>query len=245
MMNGGLPKVVVHTMASIDGRITTARGTFPDWGRLVPGVMEIYYAESDNIAADVLLTGRKTVKVANKRMPKSWPEGERSRKLLVVPDSRGRTRWSDSWRDCPHWKKLIVLVSKKTPKKYLKKLKKKGIEYISAGKDHVDLREALKKLAEKYNVIKVECQGGGELNGVLLREKLVDEISVVVAPLVVGGTAPSLFDGPKLGGLNDVTTLRLREAKHLKNGIMLLKYDVGMRGEPARPEGQVAPSKRA
>lgn len=232
----GTPKVIVHTLMSLDGRITTAKGMSPDWSRVVPGLVELYYAESENIAADVVLSGLNTVKITNKTMPKSWDEQKRSRKLFVVPDSKGKMKWHEGWVQCPFWKQLVVLVSKKTPKSYLKKLKEKGIEYITAGKDRVDFRSAFRQLAENHNVIKIECQGGGELNGVLLREKLVDEVSVVVAPLVVGGTAPSLFDGPKLESLNDMTTLQLREIKQLKKGILLLKYDVGMHGELPKAE---------
>ena len=68
------------------------------------------------------------------------------------------------------------------------------------------------------------------MNAILVREGLIDEVSVVVAPLLVGGNGtPTLMDGESLGSrseLNKIKALELLEAKTLENSYLHLKYKV-------------------
>jgi riboflavin biosynthesis pyrimidine reductase len=57
-------------------------------------------------------------------------------------------------------------------------------------------------LRKKWNVKRLLCEGGGELNDALFRAGLVDEIHLTICPKIFGGrTAPTIADGlgcPKL-----------------------------------------------
>lgn len=50
----------------------------------------------------------------------------------------------------------------------------------------MDLHAALYHLATRYGVSKVRVKSGGALNGVLLREGLVDEVHLLVHPTIAG-----------------------------------------------------------
>lgn len=49
------------------------------------------------------------------------------------------------------------------------------------------LETILRELAQKYDVMHVLCEGGGELAGSLIRAGLVDEFAIFIAPSLLGG----------------------------------------------------------
>ncbi len=101
--------------------------------------------------------------------------------------------------------------------------------YLLAGARDVDLSLALDKIGASLGVKKLMVEGGGRINGSMLRAGLIDEVSLLVAPVVDGrvGT-PALFDvvmgDPALGRFaldhverraDDVLWLRYRVAESL------------------------------
>jgi len=68
------------------------------------------------------------------------------------------------------------------------------------------------------------------MNAKLLREGLIQNISIVVAPVIVGGRATStLVDGDSLQTLEDLKLLRplkLVEARALEDSYVHLRYQV-------------------
>ena len=65
------------------------------------------------------------------------------------------------------------------------------------GASSVDPRAALGILRVVYGVRRLLVEGGGRLNGWLLRASLVDELRLTFCPLLVGGSdAATLADGP-------------------------------------------------
>ena len=70
-------------------------------------------------------------------------------------------------------------------------------------------------------------RGGATLNGVLLREGLVDEVSLLIDPSLAGGTSPRfVFVAPELASPDDVIGARLTHVEELRNGVVCLRYDV-------------------
>ena len=58
------------------------------------------------------------------------------------------------------------------------------------------LQNAFVRLKEEYGCERLTIQSGGTINGLLLREKLIDYVDVVVAPVLIGGKDTStLIDG--------------------------------------------------
>lgn len=68
-----------------------------------------------------------------------------------------------------------------------------GIDVIRAGRDSVDLREAIGRLGEVHDHPGVvQAEGGPGLNGSLLGGDLIDELNVTMSPLMIGGDGPRL-----------------------------------------------------
>ncbi len=220
-----LPRVIVYTAISADGRI--------DWFTADIG---LYYGLVSTWNEDATLGGSNTLLAAGEKdvpdedetvFENAAPQPGDRRPLLVVPDSRGRIRTWHYWRKQPYWRDVVVLCSHATPGEYLDYLVARDIDTIIAGDDHVDLRAALEELATRYGVRTVRVDSGGTLNGVLLRAGLVDEVSLLVHPTLVGGiSSRSFFRAPDLTSPEGVIPLRLMDLTKLNDDIVWLRYRV-------------------
>ena len=96
--------------------------------------------------------------------------------------------------------------------------------------EELDLTKLLEDLSSKYNAERVTIQSGGSLNGLFLRNNLIDYVNIVIAPLLVGGKDVStLIDGEAISHseeLNKLKALELLECKQLDNSYIQLKYKV-------------------
>ncbi len=96
--------------------------------------------------------------------------------------------------------------------------------------DKIDFNELFKILKQKYQADRLTIQSGGTLNGHFLREKLIDYVHIVIAPVLVGGKdTPTLVDGESITNiaeLNKLSVLELIESNTLENNYIELKYKV-------------------
>lgn len=219
-----LPRVVIHNEVSVDGRI--------DWFKVHEG---LYYSLVSTWGNPSTLSGIETLFDPRVGVPKEekTPPGEPvvdpkdERPLLVVTDSRGRGHNWQFFREWPYFRDIVILVSEKTPASYLKYLEDRYMKYIAAGEDKVDLRKALLELNAKFGVETVRTDSGGTLNGALLRAGLVNEISLMVSPSLVGGVSPkSFFRAPDLESPRGVIELELFHVEKLEEGVVWLRYKV-------------------
>ena len=88
----------------------------------------------------------------------------------------------------------------------------------------------LETLADEYSCERLTIQSGGTLNGAFLREKLIDLVDVVVAPVLVGGRdTPTLVDGESLTTGDDLSGLGVLElvgCDVLDHSYLRLRYQV-------------------
>jgi len=227
-----LPRVILHNAVSLDGRIEG-----------FPLDLQQYYELASTWKEDATLAGSQTfLKAAVEAPPEEesaflpiQADSEDRRPLLVIPDSRGRIRTWHYLRSLPYWRGFVALCSRSTPQEYLHYLEHRHIDCIIAGGEHVDLRAALEEICSRYGVKVVRVDAGGTLNGLLLRQGLVDEISLLIYPSLVGGeTQSSIFRapdlplpaGPSWQAPEGVISLHLIDAQRLKGDVMWLRYEV-------------------
>jgi 2,5-diamino-6-(ribosylamino)-4(3H)-pyrimidinone 5'-phosphate reductase len=217
-----LPKVLVHVSVSADGRID---GGMHD--------LATYYALAGSWKEDATLAGSDTIAYWDDKVsledesafvePEFDPKDDRA--ILAVIDSKGKVRSWHAARASGYWSRFVALCTSSTPKEYLEYLKKRHIDIMIAGKDRVDLKKALEALNRRYGVRRVRVESGGVLNGLLLRAGLVDEVSMVINPELVGGKSPKyFFMAEDLKGPEGALKLRLVGVKELKKGTVHLRY---------------------
>jgi riboflavin biosynthesis pyrimidine reductase len=225
------PRVICHMAASVDGRIV-ANG-WPD-AAAVRREYELIHAGYD---ADGWICGRVTMAPFAKSM-RSEKEvrrkytGRKSRDDFKAPgeyesfafaiDPSGRLAWQSNDIDGDH---VVAILSGRVSNDYLAFLRERGVSYILTGTNDVDLSLALKKIREQFGVRALMLEGGGRINGGMLRDGLVDEISLLLVPVADGriGT-PALFDIDD----EDITPrqLILEAVERRPDGILWFRYRV-------------------
>lgn len=128
-----------------------------------------------------------------------------------------------------HWvgKVLLVTTNKKHPAYTIKdNYENLDILYYET----LDLEKLLEDLYSKYNAERLTIQSGGTLNGMFVRNKLIDFVNIVIAPIIVGGKdVPTLVDGDSItdeSELNKLMPLKLLECNKLEDSYIELKYKV-------------------
>lgn len=128
-----------------------------------------------------------------------------------------------------HWvEKLILVTTNKNHISYSLKDKYDNLNILFY--EELDLKKLLEDLYSEYNVDKLTLHSGGNLNGLFVRENLIDYVNIVIAPLLVGGKDVStLIDGNAIESDRDLDKLRaleLLECNKLEDSYVQLKYKV-------------------
>jgi riboflavin biosynthesis pyrimidine reductase len=225
------PRVICHMMASLDGRIVTE-----GWP-LSPEERRVYEQVHATYDADGWLCGRVT-------MAQHFAAGMRSedavtkeydgpaREDFVAPgehaslafavDPHGRLVWESGEVAGDH---VVALLTERVDDDYLATLRSRGVSYLIAGRTELDLVAILGKIMARFGVQTLMLEGGGGINGSLLQAGLVDEVSVLIAPVADGRVdTPSLFDvsskdfGPR--------RLALEHVERREGDMLWLRYRV-------------------
>lgn len=88
-----------------------------------------------------------------------------------------------------------VRAHERVPDRYLAMLRDVGVSYVFGGRDEIDVKRVLRSLTKRFGITRLLLEGGGKINGSFLHANVVDELSLLVAPVVDGSTGtPALFD---------------------------------------------------
>ena len=90
-----------------------------------------------------------------------------------------------------------------------------------ARRGHVDLRYLFRELAAR-GATTVLIEGGSEVIGAALREKLIDKMIIFIAPKIIGDqNAISAVRGLAVGRLNRALKLRDISIKRIKDDLLV------------------------
>jgi diaminohydroxyphosphoribosylaminopyrimidine deaminase/5-amino-6-(5-phosphoribosylamino)uracil reductase len=149
------------------------------------------------------------------RLPDEAPGRRRRQPLRVVVDARLRTPASARLFDSGG--EVLILTALATPDDArAAELSARGarVESLPAAANRLLLKAVLERLGElEANEVLVEA--GATLAGGLLRESLVDELLVYVAPTLLGPTARALVELPPLSELADAPAFTFIDMQQL------------------------------
>ena len=213
-----LPKVILHNSVSLDGSLTNFEPN-----------MELHYQIAGKYNADAHLIGSNTVTVGAElyggTVPPEQisdftkPERTESLPYWVIPDTTGILKGLlHTCRRFEFCRDVIVIVSEETPKEYVRHLEERNYDYHIIGKKHVDLERALSFLSEKYGIKTILADTGRVLGNLLLNHGFVNEISLLIHPVIVGTTSYNMFSD-----VNNMK-LKLRQSEMLEKNYVWLVY---------------------
>ena len=228
------PRVICHMLTSVDGRIVTA-----GWP-LSAGARKQYELVHASYEPDGWMCGRVTMEPFAKgvrseaevaRVHSSGAPREDFRapgdydSFAFAIDPSGRLAWESNEIDGDH---VVAVLSERVSDEYLAFLRERGVSYIFAGAKDIDLARALDTIGAHFGVRTLMLEGGGRINGEMLRAGLIDEVSVLVAPVADGRIATAaLFD---VNG-DDVAprALTLESVERRGDDVVWLRYGVAER----------------
>jgi riboflavin biosynthesis pyrimidine reductase len=142
--------------------------------------------------------------------------------FAIALDARGKLVWESGEVAGDH---VVAVLTERVSDEYLASLRERGVSYLLAGRDDVEPSVALEKIGERLGVRTLMLEGGGGINGSFLRAGLVDEVSLLVAPVADGrvGT-PALFDVPGEGVVP--WRLGLESVERRADDVLWLRYRV-------------------
>jgi 2,5-diamino-6-(ribosylamino)-4(3H)-pyrimidinone 5'-phosphate reductase len=193
------PRVIIHNTVSLDGSVTgvdvdmelhyRVAGSFGARGRLVG---------SHTVATGIEMFGGLPEETDAGRVRPEWRDDD-DRALWFIPDSTGRLHGKlHAMRESGFCKDVVVLVSETTSHIYIEYLRDRDYAFHRLGAGRVDLGAALDLIRAEYAIDTVLTDCGPSLVAALLARGLADEISLVVAPALVGDALPLFgdIDGP-------------------------------------------------
>jgi len=202
----GLPYVILKAAMTLDGQLATSTGD----SRWVSGEDSRRMVHRLRDRFDAVLVGIGTVLADDPQLTVRLEEGGRDpirivldRELKIPVEARLLRQKSSA----PTW--IVTGSGPLGPK--VARLKEQGVEILSVPEDAIGLNLPLvMKLLGARGVQSVLVEGGGRLNGSLLRARLIDRLLLFVAPKILGGN-----DGMPLFGGRGV--IRMEDALKLKD----------------------------
>jgi len=189
--------------------------------------LEQYYRHERAIAANSLNTGRVMAKIGiNSRRER--PKKDEHLTFFIVDRKPHLTQSGVKYLAQWVGKLFIVTDNPGHPAFDLRSLHK-NIQVIFY-KEKVDFPDLFVRIRQEYGVEHLVIESGGTMNSVLVRQGLIDHVCIIVAPLLVGGSATStLMDGTSLRmeqELVNLKALKLVQCSVLEHSYLRLEYDV-------------------
>jgi 2,5-diamino-6-(ribosylamino)-4(3H)-pyrimidinone 5'-phosphate reductase len=225
------PYVRLHMISSLDGRIDSCR-----WTGDVKGYeyfVKEYETIHETFGATSWIVGRTTMQEFTSNpavafdntapLPReTYNAAPHESTFAVVIDPSGKLTWNTYE---VNGDAVIEVLSDRVSDGYLHHLRDVGISYIFGGAESIDIPLVLRELREVFGVESLLVEGGGILNGSFLAAGVIDEISLLVAPIADGqGGIPVTFDFR--GQASPASYFELMDVERLDRGLLWLRYRV-------------------
>ncbi len=213
-MTRGRPWLRLKAAASLDGKTALNNGT-SQW---ITGPEARRDGHRWRARACAILTGIGTVRDDDPQLSVREVDTPRQPLRVVV----------DSKLEIPLTAKILrggpVLVAAAVDdEKRANSLRATGAEVVVLPNPHgkVELSALLEELGRR-GINEVHVEAGFKLNGSLLREGLVDELLLYLAPCLIGHDASGLFNLPELASLDGKHRLQVRDLRQIGEDIRLI-----------------------
>lgn len=202
------PYVILNAAMTLDGKIATLSGSSN-----ISGAKDLERVHELRKDCDGIMVGIGTVLADDPRLTIHKIDAKPSdNPVRIVVDSKCRTP-ADARITNGDAKTIIAMANEykdefKASDKY-EILKRKGVKFFFSGDVQVDLKMLMIYLHE-VGIDKLMLEGGSTLNFSMIKAGLIDEISICVAPMVVGGiNAKTFFDGEGFNTMDESVKLKL------------------------------------
>lgn len=221
------PTTTLFLLMSLDGKISTGSTDNMDFDKDFPKISGLkeglhqYYAIEQTTDLWSFNTGRVQAKIGvnERKNPEKTPVS------FVILDNHHLQKSGIKYF-CQLSDKFVLITSNKNHPAF--QMKADNMHIIFS--ENLSLSNVLEELYEKHNCKRLTIQSGGTLNSLFLKEKLIDYVDIVVAPVLIGGkNTPTAVDGQSIvkeDELKDIGILQLEKCIPLENSYIRLRYKV-------------------
>ncbi len=221
MQNSNLPFVLANMAMTADGKIATANRAIHSFS----SARDLAHLYELRATVDAVMCGARTVEISRSILDPGGAKFRRRRLKHGLAEYNLRVIVSGSGSIDPQaeiFKKkfspLIVLTTGRAASKKLAQLRELADVVRVCGKKEINFRDALRWLRKEWNVRRLLCEGGGDLNDALFRAGLVDELHLTICPKIFGGRdAPTIAEGSGCQRLVDAQRFRMQSARRRKD----------------------------
>lgn len=227
-----IPKTTLFLIQSLDGKISTGDvdelDVDKDFKRIVgvkEGLHQYYDLEkrTDRVSFN---SGKVQVKVGvNQR---TW-EKDRDNISFVVVDNKPHLNINGTEYFAKRSDQFYLITTNKNHPAFDLK-DKYATMHILFYENKIDFVDVFQRFKKEFGIKRITIQTGGTLNAELLRLGLIEQVSIVVAPVLIGGkNTQSLIGGESFhneADLMKIKALKLIKNETLKNSYIHLVYKV-------------------
>lgn len=215
-----LPKTILHNSVSIDGSITNFDVNMKLHYQIAGG----FKPNAHLIGSNTIITGIELYGDASSEEKKDFDKPKRDKTLpyWIIIDSKGTLKdLLHEVRRFEFCKDVVLLISKETPISYINYLKERNYDFHIIGTEHVNLKKALELLYNEYNtkILLTDC--GSILGNLLITQGLVNQISLLIHPLIVGDKSYGIFNN-----IEKLVKLKLLKNEVLDDNYIWLMFKI-------------------
>ena len=228
------PKIICHILQSVDGNID---GSFFSQPETMPALRE-FARIREEYACDMVISGAATaaeiyannttdeLPEVNETYPRTDWQAAKADKYAVIIDGQGTICWQSGMvqrrGDTMH---VVTVLQENVSDAYIAHLRQAGVSYVFAGKDNLDLPLAVQKPKEQFGIEKMLLSGGGVVDWAFLQAGLIDEISLVIPPVIDGGNGlASAFNDSPFAAKHSPAGVTLVDVQRLDGDGIWLQY---------------------
>jgi diaminohydroxyphosphoribosylaminopyrimidine deaminase/5-amino-6-(5-phosphoribosylamino)uracil reductase len=173
--------VIAKVAQSLDGRMAVSTGD----SKWISGDEALKFAHKLRAQVDAILVGKNTVLKDNPELTVRLVKGKNP--LRIVLDTKAELSPEFKVFEVAEDKKTVLVCSDEVPEERLMTFMKKGVTIwkVPLKKGRIDLRALMEK-AHLEGITSLLVEGGGKVHGAFLEEGLIDEVFVVICPLIIG-----------------------------------------------------------
>ena len=214
----GMPLVTLKAAVTLDGKLATATGD----SRWVTGEPARAWVHRLRDQVDVILVGSNTVRLDNPKLTTRLPGGGGKDAVRVVVDSRLSLKPSFTVFTQRSPARTVLATLEDPTSRKARRFTDQGVEVwqVREKRGRVDLKALLARIArEGLNHVLVE--GGAEMYGSFLRERLADELALFLAPKLIGSQGLSWSGDLGVKAMTQALTLKNVAFEQLGEDLLL------------------------
>ena len=214
--------VTINTAMTIDGKIATVSGDSKISSR-----QDLKRVHELRSSVDAIMVGISTVLVDNPMLSVRLSKKPGINPVRIIIDSTARIPLNSRILRSAHNNITIIAVTTRASINKIKKIRNRGAIVLVAGNRDVDLRKVF-SIVQNVGIQRVLVEGGGELNWSVIRQGLISELIVTIAPVIIGGRdAKTLAEGDGYRTVSKAIKLNLKRISRQRNGEVVLCYRLG------------------